>query len=626
MSNRYVDANRISEIFSFKNYITNGLAFKNTDGWATYADASQAAPVDGTGGSPTVTWTRSTSAPLRDEASFLFTKDAANRRGEGASDLFTIDVADQAKVLSISLEYNLLSGTYSNGTPDVTVWIYDVTNAVLIQPSSFNIDAASTTNTATFRAQFQSNANSVSYRLIFHCATTSASAFVLKFDNIQIGPQSLGATSAIISQAAYTTVLNSNTGVASQSFFISRVGNMAIIDGRVTYSGGGAASAFTFSLPTGLSIDTTLITGTAVTNGSLGWGRWYDDSGTDQLLVPAHSSATTLSLRQQGVAGNFNTTGVANLDVITVHAEVPILGWGAAVSLLGADSARTVSARFTTTDTTGIASSVSAVVIWNATSFDSHNARVGNTYVVPVSGRYKLNAVVRYAASTNVIDQFLQLTFRRNTSTTITTSTMFVFTATSTRFQHSIADQVDLVAGDVIDLLLNNQSSTTKAMSGSAADNYWSIERIAGPEAIGAGENILLEVSRIIGQSMVISTPTTVLYDQVRNDSHGAYVAATGRWTCPQARPYTLSFGSGWVANATGNRATRLIRIRNAVTTTIASTLGPASGSNILAQSGSISTALLAGDIIFVQVEQNGLNPLSMYNDADNYTYFSISG
>ena len=45
------------------NYITNGTAEDDTTGWATYADAAGTKPVDGTGGSATITWTRNTTTP-----------------------------------------------------------------------------------------------------------------------------------------------------------------------------------------------------------------------------------------------------------------------------------------------------------------------------------------------------------------------------------------------------------------------------------------------------------------------------------------------------------------------------------------------------------------------------------
>jgi hypothetical protein len=174
------------------NYITNGDAETDTTGWAEYADAAQSRPVDGTGGSPTVTWTRSASSPLRGLGSFLFTKDAANRQGQGAAYAFTIDDADKGKILNISADWTLVSGTYSSGTSttdsDLIAYIYDVTNAVVIEPVPIKIDGGLVGQNYKFQSSFQSAVNSNSYRLILHCATTSALAYVLKFDNIVLGP------------------------------------------------------------------------------------------------------------------------------------------------------------------------------------------------------------------------------------------------------------------------------------------------------------------------------------------------------------------------------------------------------------------------------------------------------
>ncbi|MEZ0208746.1 MAG: hypothetical protein ACAH17_01035, partial [Candidatus Paceibacterota bacterium] len=184
------------------NYIKNGHAEVNTTGWATYADAAASRPVDGTGGSPTVTWTRSTSSPLRGQASFLLTKDAANRQGEGASYAFTIDSADQAKVLNISFDWAVASGTYSGGSSstdsDLIVYIYDVTNSRLIEPAPIKLDGAVVGTNYKYVSSFQSSSNSTSYRLIVHCATTSASAYTVKFDNVAVGP-SVVTTGAFIS-------------------------------------------------------------------------------------------------------------------------------------------------------------------------------------------------------------------------------------------------------------------------------------------------------------------------------------------------------------------------------------------------------------------------------------------
>lgn len=170
-------------------FISNGQAEADTTGWATYADAAGASPVDGTGGSPTVTWTRTTTNPLIGTASFLFTKGASNSQGQGASFDFIVDSAYRSKLLQISFEYAVASGTFAAGTSsvdsDITVWIYDRTNNVLIQPTVYKLFSNSALSTS-FVGNFQTAGNSTSYRLILHVGTTSASAFTMLFDNVVV--------------------------------------------------------------------------------------------------------------------------------------------------------------------------------------------------------------------------------------------------------------------------------------------------------------------------------------------------------------------------------------------------------------------------------------------------------
>lgn len=161
------------------NYIGNPDAETDTAGWTTYADAAGATPVDGTGGVPTLTFTRTTSSPLRGTGSFLITKDAANRQGEGASYDFTLDSADVGSTLKIQFDVVVPSGTYASG--DMIVALYDISNTALRTVLNPSISADGDT-----RVHFSSVllSNSSSYRLIFHVATTSANAYTLKIDNV----------------------------------------------------------------------------------------------------------------------------------------------------------------------------------------------------------------------------------------------------------------------------------------------------------------------------------------------------------------------------------------------------------------------------------------------------------
>ena len=61
-----------------KNYISNSTGNTDATGWGVYADTAGETPVDGTGGSATVTLTRNTTTPLSGAGDLLITKDPAN--------------------------------------------------------------------------------------------------------------------------------------------------------------------------------------------------------------------------------------------------------------------------------------------------------------------------------------------------------------------------------------------------------------------------------------------------------------------------------------------------------------------------------------------------------------------
>ncbi len=154
-----------------------------------FADAAGTAPVDGTGGSPTVTVTRTLSSPLDGIASILFTKDAANRQGEGMSGDVVLQPSDATKVMFWEFDYQITTGTYTGlPTADISLWVYDITNAVMYQAIPYQLDGTvSTTNQYTQRMQWQVPVGCLQARLIWFLPTTSASAFTVKINNIYFG-------------------------------------------------------------------------------------------------------------------------------------------------------------------------------------------------------------------------------------------------------------------------------------------------------------------------------------------------------------------------------------------------------------------------------------------------------
>jgi hypothetical protein len=325
------------------NYITNYLAEYDTDGWSAYADAAAATPVDGTGGAPTITITRNTTNPLRQTGDFLITKDAANRQGEGVGYAFTINNADISKRLAISFDWKTSADYAAN---DIGVYVYDVTNATLIYPSSVNLPAFASGNAGTVITVFFNATTSVSYRLIFHVASTNASAYTCNFDNVSVGPQNVVQTMPSSDWTSYTPTLTTPTKPTSPSDWTEtsywrRIGStMEIIYNYKQTSATGSSSGsgtYRWSIPSGYTIDTTKLQySTTVKDGigSVGSASATLGGTSGKVGTVKVYSSTTLSLmvgdegtNPQLVADGWIGIGSNNVIQYSFYAKIPIAEW-----------------------------------------------------------------------------------------------------------------------------------------------------------------------------------------------------------------------------------------------------------------------------------------------------------
>ena len=157
-----------------------------------YQDAGTR-PIDGTGGAPTVTTSITSVSPLTGLKSYLLTKPASNTQGEGwAVATIPLDLSYRTKVLKISVDYIVNSGTFvagSSTTDSDIIWsCYDITNGRVIEPSNIKMFSNSSTVSYKFEATVQFDILCTSFRLIAHCATTSALAYEIKVDNVTVSP------------------------------------------------------------------------------------------------------------------------------------------------------------------------------------------------------------------------------------------------------------------------------------------------------------------------------------------------------------------------------------------------------------------------------------------------------
>jgi hypothetical protein len=282
-------------------------------GWTAYADAAGATPVDGTGGSPTATWTLNTSTPLRNTTSFRLTKDAANRQGEGVSYPFTLSAADLNMPVYVSFSLAASSAFVSG---DVVPFIYDVTAGALV-----TLTGQATGN--RYRGVFYTNGTSTSYRFGLHIATTNASAYTLDVDTVIVGPDKL--IQGIIDgpETVYTpTIANdTNMNVKRASYYVK--GRHIYLLGEIGWNGNGSGGAITFSLPSGYTIAST--TGGGTSNQTFGYGFFFQTgSGFFPVDVRVNSS-TTVKFTQHAASDHLNGAIGTNGSGINFQAIIPIV-------------------------------------------------------------------------------------------------------------------------------------------------------------------------------------------------------------------------------------------------------------------------------------------------------------
>ena len=595
------------------NYITNSTADNDTVGWATYADAAQATPVDGTGGSPQSSlWIRSTTSPLRKNASFRLDKTgSASRQGQGVSFDFTIDKADTAKVLSVSFDYEVAAGTYANG--DVTVYIYDVTNATVIQPAGYIVQNVASGTENKHIATFQTHATSTSYRLILHIASTSAQNYTLAIDNVVVGPQTVQYGAPITDWQSYTPTLT-NAGNATATGRYRRVGDSIEAAIRVVIGSSLPTGNIFYSLPTGLSLDLTKFPNNGSNNEILG----YAQGGAANL---SHVGVVLLtSSNQVGVYGDdgsdiWNATNPitwANGNQIQINFRAPIAGFSSTVQMSSDTDTRVVAAIYSQSTNYNVLNSTTTILDFATKELDTHNAVLGNgsgpvtttntgfRYIVPVPGIYELKASVLFDttqgtawAENETVDLSVKvnnvgiLNLDRPVGLNSASASSFCFARGS--------GLLSVNAGDRIEIVVNQNSGATQTVLNSSSYTRFMIHRISGPSAIAATETVALSYYSTATTAFG-NGPTTVAYATKNYDSHNAWNGTV--FTAPVAGKYRFTAGiflNGVVATGQ-NIWLRLRNITSGVEQYIAAGnhLGTANFENRTV-SGSATIDLLAG-------------------------------
>lgn len=615
------------------NLITNGNADDAVASIFTpYEDAAGTRPVDGTGGSPTVTTAITTTAPLNGTKSFLLTKPASNVQGQGWSILsFTVDPAYRAKVLSISVDYIVNSGTFTAGTGttdgDVIWYIYDVTNAQLIEPSSIKMFSNSSTISDRFESTFQTSATGSTYRLIAHVASTSASAFELKVDNVTVSPSQYIYGTPITDWQTYTPTGTFTTNTTYSGVW-RRVGDS--LEGQVRLTFAGAPNAVTLtgiSIPSGLVIDTT----TKAINSVCGIGSIFDN-GVNRYSTDVYiSSTTTVNPQIKNTAGTFATIAsisntspftIGSTDTIEVSFFVPIVGWSSSVQMSDSADTRVVAAVFSGS-TTSITSAGSVIVPTTVLS-DTHGAFSGSTFTVPASGFYDFSGTIRFTNAVYAVGDAVSLFVRINGATDYLLGQYRITSTANLNYSTSGSFSLSLTIGNTVQFLA--VSNVTNTLSG-ANGFYGSIRRVSGPQAIAASEKIRAKYRTTAGQSISNVANTIVDYGTKVYDSHNA-VTTGGSWrfTAPTEGVYKIiamnTFASA--AYAANNGISIQVFKNGTIEDLIAYVIQQTAITAPFAAYGETSINLLAGEFIDVRINNARTAGTTNLNTTASQNYVVI--
>lgn len=501
----YIDGSSVS-----RNYAKNGNFTLNANGYVRFNNTAALRPTTGTGGTPTITFARTTSSPLAGDGSGLLTKTAVNLQGDGVSYDFKIDRADQTKILNGQFDYEIPSGTYASS--DLLVAVYDKTNAKMMPVFTGEfIQGATTASTHYF--QFQASPNSVDYRFIVYVSSTSASAYTFKLDSLKIGgapPAPRG--SLVTDPVSYTPSFNGFGSPSAINITSHRNGKFLVINGTFTAGTTTAVEArvnLGFNgVDGGLLVDsipairTAGVWFTSATAASHG-GSLQIEPATGYITFGSQQgfSAATVNAVQKQLANGI----ISNGEIIhLVNVQIPIAGWGTGQVSSADDGGRPVffSAALSTSS---VAVSTPTQMAFT-TRRDTVNGGTSPNYLVPSPGYYK----IRFNASgpTSVIANTFTYIYKNGSSVK---STQLASSANTQYIQNAVEYSDNFIAGDTISFYTAVGSGTW-----SFAATEISIERmpdnrqIVYQGVVSSGATATIErVERAVVNGGSIGTPCT---------------------------------------------------------------------------------------------------------------------
>jgi hypothetical protein len=488
-----------------------------------------------------ITFVASSVNPLIGTFSALLTKSASNSVGQGViSGPMVIDREDTAKVLYGSFSYEVVSGTVDfsgASTQSLEIWIYNTVSGAWTQPAGYRgMNQTSGAGKVTFSFQTDGAFANNTYRVAIITAQTDTNGYSVRFDDFELGPTAVINGTPVTDWQTYSLSITASTtnpilpssGLTVNQARYRRIGDSIQIQYQFetgTVSGGNNGSGtYFFSMPSGLTIDSSKVSVGTVYGVVLGTARANDRDGvvtytpsqTNRFSVLVEAGGTSLaSIDSSGLYMTSNNQGISFV------AQFPVVGFSSNVQISSDTDTRVV-------DFAG--SQVSQAVTANVTNIsfttikDTHGSWSTNQYNVPVSGDYLVSGsfIGNAIGAGDVYKNGIRVGAYLGGS---------IPSAGASGGGSALV--TNCVAGDNITLRFTQNATIT--------GGYLSIHRLSGPSVIAATETVA--ASYWLTANFTTSPTIPINFDGREYDTHNAVTPSLTAWkfTAPVSGIYQVS-------------------------------------------------------------------------------------
>jgi hypothetical protein len=506
------------------NYLTTGKTgntIADVNIWQGYENTVNGVNPDrASGGTSLLAVSLNPTNPISGTGDIRFTKPASNIYGDGRALPFSIENRHLARVIQITVDARLESGTYATGDLRLSIIQDPSGTPVCIEPVNTSIQLGIAGQTVKLIATFQTHITIKSYALCVHVSSPSSLAYTVDFNNFKVW-EPVANYGAIITDWTQHILTSSNTqGIGtpyaspSQNVRWRRVGSNLEMRGNFRI-GTTTASEFRINFPGGLTANITPITDR------------NDAEVIGYLAIDGSSQTANRTLHTKNGFGYFNlgtqrsdTTAnplsanngdsISSDQDITFHLSVPIQGWGSNMALSSdAGDGRVVACRYTVWVTQALTGGVTRLRFSNIT-YDTHGSYTPSTgiFVAPVSGTYRYSFTGRFDFTAQIY-QYVDNAFNE------------ALIDCTTNFNQTVTGAIFLRSGQQLDFRTSGSGNAISTGGGASAI---SIERIGtGSQIIAPVENI--QVTGVNNSGLVVNhdTWTNVTGWTKETDSHGTF-------------------------------------------------------------------------------------------------------